>query len=274
MRANAQSALRSPQMRLARSLFGLAATAGDWIGVDLHKAAALRHTPRFVRDALEYRRRSGPRFPFAWSEIQPIVNEYRSQAGVARGHYFHQDLWAARRIYREKPPSHIDIGSRVDGFVAHVLTFMPVTVIDIRPLQSDVEGLTFVQGDMCLLDAIPTGSVPSLSCLHALEHVGLGRYGDPVDPDGWVKALRELSRILAPGGRLYLGVPVGRERVHFNSQRVFAPATIVAAVPELRLLRFSAIDDGDDFVEEASVEAFATVNYSCGLFELTKPSAG
>ncbi|MEP6917637.1 MAG: DUF268 domain-containing protein, partial [Acidobacteriota bacterium] len=209
-----------------------------------------------------------------WSQIQPIVNEYRSQAGVARGHYFHQDLWAARCIYAEAPPSHTDIGSRVDGFVAHVLTFMPVTVIDIRPLQSAVEGLTFLQGDMCRLDAIPTSSVPSLSCLHALEHVGLGRYGDPLDPDGWLKALRELSRILAPGGRLYLGVPVGHERLHFNSQRVFAPLTIVDALPDLRLLRFSAVDDFEDFVEDADIEAFATVNYSCGLFELTKPSSG
>jgi hypothetical protein len=258
------------RMRLARKLFSVTATAGGWVGLDLHKAAALRHTPRFIRDALEYRRVAGARFPFAWSHIDPIVNEYRSQAGVARGHYFHQDLWAARRIFAERPPSHTDIGSRIDGFVAHVLTFMPVTVIDIRPLQSAVAGLTFVQGDMCRLE-IPTGSVPSLSCLHALEHVGLGRYGDPIDPDGWAKALRELARILKPGGRLYLGVPVGRERLHFNSQRVFAPATIVEAVPDLRLLRFSAVDDREAFVEDAGLEAFATVTYSCGLFELTKP---
>jgi hypothetical protein len=259
-------------MRFLRSVFGWAGELSGWVGFDLHKATALRHAPRFFREAREYRRHAGDRFPFAWSEIQPTLGEYRSQAGVARGQYFHQDLWAARRIYAVRPPHHIDIGSRVDGFVAHVLTFMPVTVIDIRPLQSAVEGLTFVQGDMCRLDAIPTGSVPSLSSLHAVEHVGLGRYGDPIDPDGCFKALRELSRILAPGGRLYLGVPVGRERLHFNSQRVFAPRTIVDALPDLALLRFDAVDDAEDFVENADLEQFAAVHYSCGLFELTKPA--
>ena len=83
------------------------------------------------------------------------------------------------------------------------------------------DGLRFVQGDMCRLDGFETGSVDSLSCLHTIEHVGLGRYGDPIDPEGWVVAVRELARILAPGGRLYLGTPIGRERVCFNSERVF-----------------------------------------------------
>ena len=83
---------------------------------------------------------------------------------------------------------------------------------------------------MCRLDGFATGSVDSLSCLHTIEHVGLGRYGDPVDPEGWVVAVRELARILAPGGRLYLGTPIGRERVCFNSERVFSPKTILEAL--------------------------------------------
>src|SRR6266540_343059 len=116
-----------------------------------------------------------------------------------------------------RPRAHIDIGSRVDGFVAHVLTFMPVTVVDIRPLQSDVRGLTFVQGDVCRLASFQTDSIESLSSLHAIEHIGLGRYGDPIAPDGWRDALRECARVLAPGGRFYFGTPVGRERLNFNS---------------------------------------------------------
>jgi SAM-dependent methyltransferase len=227
--------------------------------------------PRFVRQAAEYRRQPDGRFPLTLGDLEPILTDFAAEAGIARGHYFHQDLWAARRIFARQPRQHVDIGSRIDGFVAHVLTFMPVTVVDIRPLESTVDGLTFVRGDMCRLDGFATGSVESLSCLHAIEHVGLGRYGDPVDARGWRVAIRELARILAPGGRLYLGTPIGRERLCFNSQRVFSPATVINALPDLQLLAFAAVDDDDRFVANASPDAFADARNACGLFEFTKP---
>jgi uncharacterized protein DUF268 len=179
---------------------------------------ALR-VPRFVREARRYQKAQGHRFPLQWSAVEPILTDYRAPAGSAGGHYFRQDLWAARRIHAARPSRHVDVGSRIDGFVAHVLTFMPITVVDIRHLVSDIEGLTFVQGDVCRLD-FASDSIPSVSSLHAMEHVGLGRYGDPIDPDGWVIALRELARVVARGGRLYLGLPIGRERLVFNSERI------------------------------------------------------
>jgi SAM-dependent methyltransferase len=232
-----------------------------------------RHLPRFLRDARAYRRASAraTSFPFMWAEAQPMLTDYAASAGSASGHYFHQDLWAARRIYAVRPTSHVDIGSRVDGFVAHVLTFMPVTVLDIRPLESDVRGLTFVPGDVCHLTGFASDSVESLSCLHAVEHIGLGRYGDAIAPDGWRTALNECSRVLAPGGRFYLGTPVGRERLNFNSGRVFSPLTIIAAVPALRLISFSAVNDAGHLVEPADPATFADAEYSCGLFEFAKP---
>ena len=123
---------------------------------------------------------------------------------------------------------------------------------------------------MCVLDFFATGSVPSLSSLHAIEHVGLGRYGDRVDPDGCFTAMRELARVLAPGGRLYLGTPIGRERLAFNSERVFDPRTIVETLSALRLVSFDAVDDDDRFVAGADPAAFARATYACGLFEFTK----
>jgi SAM-dependent methyltransferase len=225
--------------------------------------------PRFVREARRYRRAQRGRFPLRWSAVEPILTDYRAPAGIAGGHYFRQDLWAARRICETRPPLHVDIGSRIDGFVAHVLTFMPITVVDIRALASDIEGLTFVQGDACHLDFV-SGSLPSVSSLHAMEHVGLGRYGDPIDPDGCFVALRELARVVAPGGRLYLGLPIGRERLAFNSERVFDPRTIVATLPMLRLIQFDAVDDADRFIRHADLAGFAAARYSCGLFEFAK----
>lgn len=226
-----------------------------------------------MRDARAYRDapRTDKSFAFAWDEIQPMLADFTAPAGSAAGHYFHQDLWAARRIFAAHPSAHVDVGSRVDGFVAHLLTFMPVTVVDIRPLESDVAGLTFVQGDVCAMPMFADASVESLSSLHAIEHVGLGRYNDPIAPDAWRKALSECARVVAPGGRFYFGTPVGRERLNFNSGRVFDPRTIIAAVPCLRLTSFSAVDDTGVLIESAEPAAFATADYACGLFEFTRP---
>jgi len=226
-----------------------------------------------MRDARAYRDapRTDASFAFAWDDIQPMLADFTAPAGSAGGHYFHQDLWAARRIFAARPSTHVDVGSRIDGFVAHLLTFMPVTVVDIRPLHSDVAGLRFVQGDVCAMRMFGDASVSSLSSLHAIEHIGLGRYNDPIAPDAWRTALEECQRVLAPGGRFYFGTPVGRERLNFNSGRVFDPRTIIAALPGLRLTSFSAVDDAGALVESVDPAAFAIAEYACGLFEFTRP---
>src|SRR5206468_2089715 len=91
----------------------------------------VRGMPRYLRDVGRYRelQGSGASFPFRWSHAKPLTQDFYTEAGVAGGHYFYQDLWAARRIFDHRPDRHVDIGSRIDGFVAHVLTFMPVEVI-------------------------------------------------------------------------------------------------------------------------------------------------
>ena len=242
-----------------------------FVGLDVRRAWLLRRLPRFWREARQYgRAAAGGAFPLDRHELAPILYDYGAEAGVAYGHYFHQDLWAARRIYARRPARHVDVGSRVDGFVAHLLTFMPVTVIDIRPLRSSVDGLEFVRADACDLHAFPDGSVESLSSLHALEHIGLGRYGDAVDPDGCFKAMREFVRVLRPGGRLYVGVPVGRQRVRFNSERIFNPRTVLDALSGLRLVDLEAVDDAGAMVEQPQMADLARASYACGLFELTK----
>ncbi len=168
------------------------------------------------------------------------------------------------------PEQHIDIGSRIDGFITHLLVFMPVTVVDIRPIQSTVGGLTFIQDDATELAGFRTGSVNSLSSLHVAEHFGLGRYSDPVDPDACFKFMRALERVLAPNGRLYFSVPCGRERVEFNAHRVFAPQTILDSFPGLQLVSFSAVGDDGNFYEDADPVAVAKYELGCGLFEFTK----
>lgn len=201
----------------------------------------------------------------------PVLSDYKENSGVAKGHYFHQDLWAAREVFKNKPRLHVDVGSRIDGFVAHILTFMECTVIDVRSLESSVDGMHYKQQNMMEPDKISAVS-DSVSCLHALEHFGLGRYNDPIDLDGWKKGFDAISRLVATAGRLYLSVPIGPQLVEFNAQRIFNPKTIVSESRNhrLELVCFSFIDDSGDFHPNARLEEAANCQYGCGCFEFLK----
>lgn len=211
-----------------------------------------------------------PEFRLRVRDAYPILSERHETAGLANGHYFHQDLWAARKIFQNRPQGHVDIGSRVDGFIAHILVFMPVTIVDIRPLVSNIQGLTILQDDATSLSMLKDNSVASISSLHAAEHFGLGRYSDPIDPDACFKFMDSLKRVLAIDGKLYFSVPVGRERVEFNAHRVFDPRTILARLSQLRLDSFSYVGDDGSLYENASPLALPSSEMACGLFEFTK----
>lgn len=233
-----------------------------------------RFGPRYLRDLSKYKRlarSADSRVPL--TTLLPVLGEHRDYAGEASGHYFYQDIWAARRIYARRPAEHIDVGSRIDGFVAHLLTFMPVTVVDIRPLTSSLTDLRFVQSDATRLEAFEADTIESISSLHAVEHFGLGRYGDPIDPDACFSAMRALCRVLRPGGHLYLSVPIGNERVEFNAHRVLQPTTVLHHCSDLRLVSFSAVGDDGRFYEDADPASFSGATYACGLFEFTKSKA-
>jgi hypothetical protein len=242
-------------------------------GLDLRKLTlSIRGLPSFVGDWRRYRRATSTRgLPLRLSDTFPVLADRYDHAGMAVGQYFFQDLWAARKIFARRPERHVDIGSSIYGFVSHLLVFTPrVEVIDIRPLASHVEGLTFVQEDATLLTGIEDDSVESLSSLHAAEHFGLGRYGDPIDPDAHLKFLRALVRVLKPSGRLYLSMPTGAERLVFNAHRILLPSTIVEACAGLDLLSFALIGDDGHLHEHATFTDAAEQTYGCGLYEFTK----
>jgi hypothetical protein len=232
---------------------------------------SLAATPEFLSSWFRYQKlNSKPEFRLKIKDAFPILTDRRASAGLADGHYFHQDLWAARKIFQARPEQHVDIGSRIDGFVAHVLAFMPVTIVDIRPLLSRVRGLTILQDDATSLAMLMENSVPSLSSLHAAEHFGLGRYSDPIDPEACFKFMDSLQRVLAIDGKLYFSVPVGRERVDFNAHRVFSPSTILARFSQLRLESFSYVADDGSLQENTAPSALPPSEMACGLFEFTK----
>jgi SAM-dependent methyltransferase len=183
-------------------------------------------------------------------------------------HYFHQDVWAARRVAEHSPDRHVDVGSRVD-FVGFLTALTQVTFVDIRPLEAQVEDLDSVAGSVLAMP-FEDQSLESVSCLHVAEHIGLGRYGDPLDPAGTRKAASELQRVVAPGGQLLFSMPVGRPRVCFNAHRIHSPVDVLGWFDELELVEFAGIDDGGDFRRGRRPEELAGEAYACGMYQLTR----
>lgn len=209
--------------------------------------------------------------PFTRVQLLPVLSDGTEEAGAVRDQYFQQDLHVAKLVRAAAPARHVDVGSRIDGFIAHLLVFREVEVLDVRPLHSHIEGLMFIQGDGASMDAFADGSLPSLSSLHAVEHFGLGRYGDPIDADAPRRALESFDRVLAPGGRLYLSLPIGHRRVEFNAHRVFAPTDPVDLLPGLVLERFDGIDDAGRFHANVAPDTLADNSYGLGIYVFLKP---
>ena len=237
---------------------------------------ALTNTFRFVDEYLSYKKQlktssnvSRNSFKPRKRDITPYLFDYDTEAG-SLGSYFHQDLWAARKIYEYRPNKHYDFGSRIDGFIAHLLVFMDVSVVDIREINSTVKGLNFIKSDATNLDSFSESSIESISSLHAVEHFGLGRYGDPINPDGCFEFMQNLQDILSVGGKLIFSVPVGKEAIIFNAQRIFSPKTIIESFNKLSLVSYSAITRNKELIENTKHKKYLEDNHAVGLFVFTK----
>ncbi len=154
-----------------------------------------------------------------WSELYPCLGDNTAETEIEPS-YFYQDSWAFERIVQARPQRHVDVGSD-HKYVALLSKVVPVTMIDIRPLSLEMDSIKFQKGSILDLP-FEDASVPSVSSLCVVEHIGLGRYGDQLDPNGTQKAIAELKRIISPGGSLYISLPLDDEnRIYFNAHRAF-----------------------------------------------------
>lgn len=235
----------------------------------------LKGMPFYLRDFIMFVYQKNNNSDFGFGIPFPILDERYSKAGTMSGHYFHQDLLIAQRIYKNNPIKHVDIGSSINGFVAHVAVFREIELFDIRFQESKVENIIFNQVDLMKLPKYLIGYCDSISSLHAIEHFGLGRYNDPVDYYGHIKAIENIYRMLKKNGKFYFSVPIGKQRIEFNAHRIFDIMYLLTLFEnKFKIDHFSFVDDNGDLFKNVELNDSINNNYNCyhgcGIFEMTK----
>ncbi len=239
------------------------------LGFDPRKLYSLKYFPRYIKDKKEWLKQGGK-----ITRSYMMLFDYYKNAGNDMGHYFHQDLLVANLIYVDKPKRHVDIASRIDGFVAHVASFREIEVVDVRPLRlPEHKNIKFLQAD--LMQDQNIGKTDSISCLHAIEHFGLGRYTDKIDINGHNKGITNLVKLLSRGGKLYISFPIGqKDEVHFNAHRVFKVNTIFkhhSIKKFMKLVRFDYVDDHGALHLNSNVNTINNeIKFGCGIYTFEK----
>ena len=209
------------------------------------------------------------RFEIAFKNVYPCLTD-KLQFTPFDSHYTYHPAWAARKIAEYKPTEHVDISS-ILGFATIVSAFVPVKFFDYRPATLHLPGMSSGFADLKQLP-FKDRSVESLSCMHTIEHIGLGRYGDEMDPQGDLKAINELKRVLSQNGQLLFVTPVGKPKIEFNAHRIYSYEQILEFFHPLKLKEFTMVTDQGALVQHADPKTVALQNYGCGCFWFEKLS--
>jgi len=210
------------------------------------------------------------RFSMPWAERYHCPADDTGSTRFA-GHYTLHTAWAARKLVELNPEYHVDFASSLE-FNALASAFVPIRFYDYRPATTTLSNLETGFADLMELP-FADGEHASVSCMHVIEHVGLSRYGDHMDPEGDLKAISELKRITAPGGTLLFVVPVGRPRIQFNAHRIYGFEQVVSYFDGFDLVEFALIPDGpddDQLIIGASPEQANQQRYGCGCFKFVR----
>ena len=209
------------------------------------------------------------RFQPTQTDWFPCLNDATPATGFDP-HYVLHTSWAARVLARTKPKVHMSVGDSL-YFVGIASAFMSMTFCDIRKSGLPFRDIEEETADLTSLPSSWTGTLQSISCMHVLEHIGLGRYGDPLDASGDRKAAAELARVLAPGGQLLMVVPMEEPpRVCFNAHRLYSYSQVMELFPNLSLVEFTLITNEGELFENADPDLLKERKYSCGCFRYTK----
>jgi SAM-dependent methyltransferase len=237
---------------------------------------SFRGIPVFLKNYVAIKKQIKKSTDFKIRRIYPCLTDRFETAGEISLQYAYQDLFIAGKIFHRNPRNHVDIGSRIDGLVTHVAAFREIEVFDIRRFAVPMHNIKFKQADLMNQNFNFVNYCDSVSSLHAIEHFGLGRYGDKIDADGHIKGINNITKMLEPKGKFYFSVPIGPQRIEFDAHRVFSVRYLINLFNKtFKIDSFSIINDDNIFypevmLEEDKIESNFNCNYGCGIFELTK----
>ena len=238
-------------------------------GINIEHYLSLKYLPKFIIDRKKWLEKGGKIDTYS-----VCLKDYKDNAGTLNGEYFHQDLLVANLIFNHNPNRHIDIGSRIDGFVAHVASFREIEIFDIRPnIKSSHKNI--ITNKLDIMQSKYTNISDSISCLHSLEHFGLGRYSDTIDINGHIKGLENMIQMLKKKGRLYLSIPVSqKDKNVFNQQRYFHPLSIFSLtklMENLKLIRFDFVNNKGELIKNLDINKLnSNINSGCGIYTFEK----
>lgn len=197
-------------------------------------------------------------------EIRPVF--FQRRESTFDRHYVYQAYWACSIIksISHKLSHHTDVSSNI-SYVVQLAAFIPVHFIEYNPPKMHLDPITLIKGDLLNMP-FENNSVHSISCMHVLEHIGFGRYGDPIDPLGMKKACTELIRILAPGGTLLVSFPVGKPKIVFNAHRILHPVEILEYFKGVTLKTFSMVGDKGGLQLDCQPDQALDLNFACGMY--------
>lgn len=195
-----------------------------------------------IKDYFIFCKNSKKRFLINFSDFYPCIFDKTKNTSFNR-HYIYHPAWAARIIVEIKPEFHVDISSSL-AFCSMLSAFVPVRFYDYRPADLRLSNLQCEQGDLLKLP-FKDNSITSLSCMHTIEHIGLGRYGDAIDYDGDLKALSELKRVTSVGGSLLIVVPIGDSKIFFNAHRIYSFESVIKIFNDFYLKEFALIPEDE-----------------------------
>lgn len=182
--------------------------------------------------------------------------------------YLYHTYWGARVLAQSCPAKHIDFGGLV-YFTGIASALVPdFRFYDIRPIKIPLPGISTGAADFTKLP-FETGSLNSVSSMHCLEHIGLGRYGDTLDVTGDLKAAFELHRVAEKGGQLLLVVPVGRPRVVFNAHRIYSYEQVIDMFSGFYLKEFTLVDP-PQYLPHADPAIVKNLTEGAGCFWMIK----
>ena len=240
-------------------------------GIFINKVNLVMRYILYQKEFRLFKSTHGERFSIENKDKFPCLNDRYGSTSFDK-HYTYHTAWAARKLRTINPPEHVDISS-LTYFSTLVSAFVPVKFYDYRPAQITLENFQCSGADILGLP-FKSNSIQSLSCMHVVEHIGLGRYGDLLDVDGDLKAISELKRVVVEKGDLLFVVPIGKAKIMFNAHRIYSYEQVISYFNEFELMEFTLIPDKstEGLIVNATKEQSDQQNYGCGCFWFRKES--